>query len=340
MAPHPGATAEYRYPHCSAPRQEDSPPGTPTSLGYSSPSPIFYPSSPKYSPSPKYPPSPIYSPRSPPYRPPSVPDYIPTPVSVLPAQQIQSRPDEQPQSSESEITQSQRQKPSSSMNLQQPQSSSSQRFQQHQNLNDSDIQSIPDEKGRTVRKSKDHPDKTRELLTLDESEVEQSQLDEQPQSRQSVVTQPPRSEQQQRLPQPSSISRNPQQPQRPEKQPPPQPIIRMNLQQPQPSSSTITQETFPQFCNICKVNIPNRNTQTSHYGGQRHARNVRNQPQRPVQAGGPMVLGQQQQRQQQQPMPTRPVMFQGGPRGQRPPMGMMGPQWPQQSQHFGGYVFP
>ena len=116
-----------------------------------------------------------------------------------------------------------------------------------------------------------------------------------------------------------------QQPQRPgQQQQPPQPIIPMN------------QEAFPQFCNICKVNIPDRHVQRSHYGGQRHARNVRNQHQRPVQAGGPMVLGQQQQ---QQPMPMRPVMFQGGPRGQRPPMGMMGPQWQQQFQNFGGFVF-
>ena len=78
---------------------------------------------------------------------------------------------------------------------QQPQSSRSKRYQQQQNLNDSDIQSIPDEKGRTVRKSKDHPDKTRELITLDETAIEQSQPDEQPQSREIVVTQPQRSEQ-------------------------------------------------------------------------------------------------------------------------------------------------
>ena len=36
-------------------------------------------------------------------------------------------------------------------------------------LNDSDVQAIPDTKGRIVRKSKYHPDKTRELLTIDES---------------------------------------------------------------------------------------------------------------------------------------------------------------------------
>ena len=78
---------------------------------------------------------------------------------------------------------------------QQPQSSRSKRYQQQQNLNDSDIQSITDEKGQTVRKSKDHPDKTRELITLDESAIEQSQPDEQPQSREIVVTQPQRSEQ-------------------------------------------------------------------------------------------------------------------------------------------------
>ena len=77
---------------------------------------------------------------------------------------------------------------------QQPQSSKSKRYQQQQNLNDSDIQSITDEKGQTVRKSKDHPDKTRELITLDESAIEQSQPDEQPQSREIVVTQPQRSE--------------------------------------------------------------------------------------------------------------------------------------------------
>ena len=35
-----------------------------------------------------------------------------------------------------------------------------------------DLQAIPDEKGRVVRKSKYHPDKSRELLTLDDSENE------------------------------------------------------------------------------------------------------------------------------------------------------------------------
>ena len=43
-------------------------------------------------------------------------------------------------------------------------------------LNDSDIQAIPDEKGRIVRKSKYHPDKTRELLTLDESDEEKEEV--------------------------------------------------------------------------------------------------------------------------------------------------------------------
>ena len=42
-------------------------------------------------------------------------------------------------------------------------------------LNDSDVQALPDEKGRIVRKSKYHPDKTRELLTLDESDEEKNE---------------------------------------------------------------------------------------------------------------------------------------------------------------------
>ena len=35
-----------------------------------------------------------------------------------------------------------------------------------------DLQAIPDEKGRVVRKSKYHPNKSRELLTLDDSDNE------------------------------------------------------------------------------------------------------------------------------------------------------------------------
>ena len=35
-----------------------------------------------------------------------------------------------------------------------------------------DLQAIPDEKGRVVRKSKYHPNKSRELLTLDDSDDE------------------------------------------------------------------------------------------------------------------------------------------------------------------------
>ena len=42
-------------------------------------------------------------------------------------------------------------------------------------LEAADLQAIPDEKGRVVRKSKYHPDKSRELLTLDDSENEDLQ---------------------------------------------------------------------------------------------------------------------------------------------------------------------